>query len=102
MDPPKVDVDVEAQTQAQIKDIPETPIITTNEGLPPAPNIADPQPPTNADPHPQATSLNEIPNWKNPAPKTAYNSEVQRGNSTFPFYNLWSHLYLRREPGRLL
>ncbi len=90
MDPPKVDVDIEAQTQAraQIKDIPETPKIATNEDPTPAPNTANPQFPTNADPQPHAMGLNEIPNWNTPAPKTAYNSEVQRGISTFPFHNL--------------
>jgi len=88
MDPPKVDLDIEAQTQAQIKDIPETPKMATNEVPPSTPNTANPQPPTNADPHPHAVGLNEIPNWKTPAPKTTYNSEIQRGISTFPFHNL--------------
>ena len=89
MDSPKV-VDIEAQTQAQaqIKDIPETPKIATNEDHPLAPSTSNPQPPTNADLQPHAMGLNEIPNWKTPAPKTTYNSEVQRGISTFPFHNL--------------
>ena len=90
MDPPKVDVDIEAQTHAQINDIPETPKIATNEHPPPALNATN-QPATNADPHrphPPATGLNEFSNLKIPAPKTTYNSEVLRGISTFPFHNL--------------
>ena len=80
---PKVGVDIEAQdqvpSQAQIKDISETPKIATNEDSPPAPNTANTQPPTNAE------GLNEM---KTPAPKTTYNSEIQPGISTFPFHNL--------------
>ncbi len=90
MDPPKADVDIEAQNQAQINDIPETPIIVTNEDPPPAPNTvtANPQPQTNAHSHPQATGVNETPNWKTPAPKTTYNSEILQGISTSLFHKL--------------
>ena len=88
MDLPNVDVDVEAQNQAQTNDIPETPKIATNEHSPLAPNTTNPQPATNADPRPQATGLDEIPNVKTPAPKTTSNSEVLRGISTSPLHNL--------------
>ncbi len=88
MDPPKVDVDVEAQNQAQANDILETPEITTIEYIPPASNTTDLQPPSNAEPHPQATGLNDISTLKTPAPKTTYNSEVLHGISTFPIHNL--------------
>src|SRR6266404_1331954 len=87
MDPPNVDVDIEAQNQAQTNDIPETPKIATNEH-PPPPNTTNPQPATNADPHHQAAGLNEIPNLKTPAPKTTSNSDVLRGISTSLVHNL--------------